>query len=155
MNTIAMTILLVEDHKDTREAMRTYLELIGHSVVEAHDVKSALAAPVDSFDVLICDVGLPDGDGWSLLQMLSKKRPIPAIAISGYSLPSDLARSKSVGFLDHLIKPGDPKELDAALVKMAAHHSKQESSGRKRKGRPRRAGNGKNGSGPGDSQRAR
>jgi CheY-like chemotaxis protein len=123
MNGAAMTILLVEDHLDTRRALRTYLELMGHSVVEAHDVKSALASATEPFDVLICDLGLPDGDGWTLFETLSKSRSIPAIAVSGYSLPADLARSKSAGFLAHLIKPGDPKEFDAALAMMAAHCS--------------------------------
>ena len=100
-----MTILLVEDHTDTRHAIRMCLELEGHSVIEAHDMKSALAAAEAPFELLMCDIGLPDGDGWTLLKTLRKKRSIIAVAVSGYCSPADLARSKDAGFIAHLAKP--------------------------------------------------
>ena len=127
-----MTILLVEDHADTRRALRTLLELGGHSVIEAHDMNSALAAATDSFDLLLSDIGLPDGDGWSLLQMMSKKRSVNAIAISGFSFPEDLARSKEAGFLVHLAKPFTAEEFSAALTKVTTHGDKQKLSTKKR-----------------------
>lgn len=120
-----MTILLVEDHTDTRHAIRTLLELSGHSVVEARDVKSALVAAKDSFDVLLSDIGLPDGDGWSLLQSLSKSRPVTAIAISAFSSPSDVERSKAVGFIAHLEKPFTSKEFNEVLRNVTAQPDKQ------------------------------
>lgn len=115
-----MTILLVEDHTDTRRAIRMWLEMSGHSVVEAHDVKSALAAGEVFFDLLLCDIGLPDGDGWTLLQMLSKNRSVTAIAISGYCSPADVERSKAAGFLAHLAKPFNLEEFDSTLTMVAA-----------------------------------
>ena len=111
-----MTILLVEDHPDTRDAIGMWLQMQGHSVVEAHDVKSALAAASAPFDLLLCDIGLPDGDGWTLLQTLSKARSITAVAISGYCSPTDVARSKAAGFVAHLAKPFDLDEFDAAVI---------------------------------------
>lgn len=123
-----MTILLVEDHADTRRAIRMWLEMSGHSVVEAWDVKSALAAAAGSFDLLLCDIGLPDGDGWTLLEMLSKNRSITAIAISGYCSPADVARSKAVGFAAHLAKPFTLEQFEAALSSTAAHQHKQKPS---------------------------
>ena len=125
MKTHAMTILLVEDHTDTRQAIRTWLEMSGHSVIEAHDVKSGMAAGAGFFDLLLCDIGLPDGDGWTLLQMLSKNRSITAIAISGYCSPADVARSKAAGFLAHLAKPFSLEEFDSALTMAATRHNGQ------------------------------
>lgn len=111
-----MTILLVEDHTDTRQAIRSCLEMKGHSVIEAHDVKSALIAAAAPFDLLLCDIGLPDGDGWTLLETLKKERPITAIAVSGYCSPKDVARSRAAGFLTHLAKPFSLEEFDATLA---------------------------------------
>jgi CheY-like chemotaxis protein len=122
-----MTILLVEDHTDTRQAMRTWLEMSGHSVVEAYDVKSGLAAAEGPFDVLLCDIGLPDGDGCTLLQTLTKERSITAIAISGYCSPADVARTKAAGFQAHLAKPFNLEEFDAALTAAAAEGDGQKS----------------------------
>lgn len=111
-----MTILFVEDHADTRQAIRMWLEMKGHSVVEAQDVQSALAAAVRPFDLLLCDIGLPDGDGWSLLKALRRERSISALAISGYSSRADVARSKAAGFVAHLPKPFSGEEFEAALA---------------------------------------
>jgi len=110
-----MTILLVEDHTGTRQAIRTWLEMKGHSVVEAQDVKSALAVAAARFDLLLCDIGLPDGDGWTLLETLRKNESITAIAVSGYCSPSDVARSKAAGFVAHLSKPFNIEEFDSAV----------------------------------------
>jgi two-component system CheB/CheR fusion protein len=115
-----MTILFVEDHPDTRRAIRTWLELKGHSVVEAEDVRTASAAASKPFDLLLCDIGLPDGDGWTLIETLRKSRPITAVAISGYSSPADIARSKAAGFAAHLPKPFNGEEFDATLAMIAA-----------------------------------
>lgn len=120
-----MNILLVEDHTDTRQAMRMWLEMSGHSVIEAHDVKSALAAAAGFFDVLLCDIGLPDGDGWTLLRTLSENRSVTAIAISGYCSPADVARSKAAGFAAHLAKPFNLREFDDALTMVACEHNGQ------------------------------
>ena len=63
----SMTILLVEDHPDTREAMNGWFKRRGHTVLEACDMKSALGVGRKMpFDLLICDLKLPDGDGWRL-----------------------------------------------------------------------------------------
>jgi CheY-like chemotaxis protein len=127
-----MTILLVEDHTDTRQAMRMWLEMSGHSVIEACDVKSGLAAAEGCFDLLLCDIGLPDGDGCTLLQTLSKRRSITAIAISGYCSPADIARTKAAGFLAHLAKPFNLEEFDRTLAMVASQHNGQKSSRTKR-----------------------
>ncbi len=93
-----------------------YLRASGHEVHVALDVRSArqLATEID-YDILLSDIGLPDGNGWDLLEELSARRPITAIAMSGYNTDSDRARSKAAGFVEHLPKPLTPEELDAAF----------------------------------------
>ena len=65
--------------------------------------------------MLLSDLRLPDGTGWDLMEELSAKQPIRAIAISGYNTEDDVARSRQVGFLDHLAKPLVFEQLSAAI----------------------------------------
>ncbi|HMJ88266.1 MAG TPA: response regulator [Candidatus Acidoferrum sp.] len=117
-----LTFFVVENHQDTLDAMRMFLEAQGHQVDSALDMKSALAkARTIQFDVLVSDIGLPDGDGWELLKQLRAEMPdIKAIAMSGYGMRSDLDRSKVAGFGAHIIKPFGPADLDAAVKKVLA-----------------------------------
>ncbi|MBA3385465.1 MAG: response regulator [Verrucomicrobiota bacterium] len=111
-----MSILLVEDHESTAQAIARYLCLRGYKVHVAADVTSArrLAESV-RFDLLLSDIGLPDGTGWELLRELRMLRTVKAIAMSGYDTDADRARSKEAGFLQHLAKPLTPDELDRAF----------------------------------------
>ncbi len=59
----------------------------------------------EHFDLLISDIGLPDGSGMDLLTRMNLVRRIPAIALSGYGMERDLAKSRAAGFIEHLIKP--------------------------------------------------
>ena len=109
-------VILVEDHADTAECLRKFLTSIGYKVYVAPDVASARGlAKAVAFDVLLSDLRLPDGTGWDLMEELSAKQPIRAIAISGYNTEDDIARSRQVGFLDHLAKPLVFEELTAAI----------------------------------------
>ncbi len=83
-------------------------------------MKSALKlAPKAKFDVLISDIGLPDGDGWELMERLREKMPgLKAIAMSGYGMRADLAKSEAAGYAAHIVKPFGPMELDTALKKV-------------------------------------
>lgn len=115
-----LKFFVVENHQDTLDAIKMFLEAQGHSVATALDMKSTLKlAPKTEFDVLISDIGLPDGDGWELMKQLREKIPgVKAIAMSGYGMRADLDKSKAAGFAAHLIKPFGPVELDAALKKV-------------------------------------
>ena len=115
-----LRIFVVENHRDTREYMQMYLEMSGHTVLTADSMTMALAAlPGADCDVLISDIGLPDGDGWMLMRHLQLPRPIYAIAMSGFDMGVDQLNSKEVGYRHHLLKPIDPKDLDAALEEAA------------------------------------
>lgn len=115
-----LRISVVENHKDTREMMQMYLEMLGHTVQTAACMTKALAAlPTADCDVLISDIGLPDGDGWQLLRCLQLPRPIYAIAMSGFGMGADQIRSQETGYRHHLLKPVKSEELDAALTQAA------------------------------------
>ena len=120
MKNSTLKFFVVENHEDTLDAIRMFLEAQGHSVEVAPDMKSALKlAPATKFDVLISDIGLPDGDGWELAKKLREQIPgLKAIAMSGYGMRADLDRSKAAGFAAHLIKPFGPVELNVALKKV-------------------------------------
>src|SRR3954471_12454593 len=119
-NNTPLKFFVVENHQDTLDAIKMFLEAQGHSVVAAQDMKSALKlAPKTTFDVLIGDIGLPDGDGWELLKRLREKIPdVKAIAMSGYGMRADLEKSRMAGYGAHIVKPFGPNELAAALKKV-------------------------------------
>lgn len=110
-------VIVVEDQADTAEGLRRFLNRIGYKVYIAPDVASARAlAKAVEFDVLLSDIRLPDGTGWDLMRELTEEQPdLRGIAISGYNSDDEIARSKRVGFLDHIAKPLVAEELTAAL----------------------------------------
>jgi signal transduction histidine kinase len=113
----ALRILLVDDHVDTCTVMGRLLSAQGHAITVAHDIKSALAkVEANEFDVLISDVGLPDGSGTEL--MAKAKNRVVGIAISGFGTDIDAARSLQAGFSQHLVKPVTMEKLDAALQRV-------------------------------------
>jgi PAS domain S-box-containing protein len=113
-------ILLVEDHEPTLGVLSRLLSRAGHEVITAQSVAAAHAAvATQSFDILISDLGLPDGTGLELIAALRASHPaFPAIAISGYGMEEDLLRTREAGFSAHLVKPVDFDQLRHALRKL-------------------------------------
>jgi two-component system CheB/CheR fusion protein len=98
--------------------MRLYLEQLNYKVFIAANMTTALREiPHSNCDVLISDIGLPDGDGWQLMEHLGENRPKFAIAMSGYGSGNDQRRSREVGYHHHLIKPFTPEALQTLLRK--------------------------------------
>ena len=111
-----LRIFVVENHADTLKWISRYLESMGHKVLSARTMADALEAlPSADCEVLISDIGLPDGDGWELLRTVRLSRPIYAIAMSGFGMNADRLKSKAAGYRHHLLKPFVPRELDDAL----------------------------------------
>lgn len=111
-----LKIFVVENHEDTVQYMRMFLEQLGHEVAVAKDMESALRdIPAFGANVLISDIGLPDGDGWELLDRLGGGQNVYPIAMSGFGMNADRARSRAVGYRKHLIKPFLPEELEKIL----------------------------------------
>jgi Response regulator containing CheY-like receiver, AAA-type ATPase, and DNA-binding domains len=116
MKNSSLTILLVEDHEDSREAIKSWLEWKGWRVFAAGDLKTGLAlGRKHPIDLMICDLQLPDGNGWELMEKMKEIRPLHAVMTSGHCSGADIARSKAVGYIEHLVKPYPVEELDALL----------------------------------------
>lgn len=113
-----LRILLVEDHGLTAELMGMLLTAEGHVIEAAGDVATGLElAKQRRFDLLISDLGLPDGSGHDLLRELrSQGLRLPAIAMSGYGQEDDIQRSYGAGFTAHLTKPASPEGLVEAIA---------------------------------------
>ena len=112
----SLRVFLVENHEDTARYMRLYLEQLNYKVFIAANMTTALREiPHSNCDVLISDIGLPDGDGWQLMEHLGENRPKFAIAMSGYGSGNDQRRSREVGYNHHLVKPFTPEALQTLL----------------------------------------
>ena len=115
-----MRVFVVENHEDTRFLLCLLLEQLGHTVFSSVTLAGALGAlPAAQCDVLISDIGLPDGNGWDLMTRLGADRPPYAIAMSGFGMSSDRERSLSVGYRHHLLKPLEPEQLEHLLDEAA------------------------------------
>lgn len=120
-----MRIFLVENHPDTLACLERHLLRAGHEVETARTCADTLRGlPAKPCDLLLADLGLPDGDGWTLLQQLGDARPSIAIAMSGHNSPADHDRSRTAGFQHHLAKPFLPEDLDRILHELAEERGK-------------------------------
>jgi len=103
---IPSRLLLVEDNNDTSHALQVLLERKGFTVIVGRSVQSALdIAKTYPYELVISDIGLPDGDGLELIRKLKAIRSAPGIAISGFGRDEDIRRSLAAGFSAHLVKP--------------------------------------------------
>ena len=113
-----LTILVVEDHEDTRIMLRMFLKLLGHRCELAEDAGEAMIwATKGPFDALLTDVHMPGMGGFELVQILrdNERLPILVISMSAGVLNEEAARSKACGCHAHLLKPFQVRELAAAL----------------------------------------
>jgi PAS domain S-box-containing protein len=113
-------ILLVEDHAATAQITAKLLRKFGHEVEVATDVRSAVeigrSAP---FDILLSDLGLPDGSGLDVMRTLREHAPnVVGIALTGLGMPEDINRSREAGFAEHLTKPIDFESLRAVITRV-------------------------------------
>ncbi len=118
----ALNILLVEDDDFTSRAMSKLLARMGHRVKAAADVRSAMERvddPTELFDLVISDVGLPDGSGHELMRSIRRLRDVPGIALSGYGMEEDIRKSRDAGFAEHLTKPVTLEKLESVIARVA------------------------------------
>lgn len=118
----SLRVLLVEDHEPTLAVLSRLLTRSGHRVVSAGSIAEAVAAAKTSpFDLLVSDLGLPDGTGIEGIAKLRAVQPgLRGIALSGYGMEDDLQRSSQAGFSLHLTKPVDYEQLRRALRAIGA-----------------------------------
>lgn len=114
-------VLVVEDHEPTRIALTRLLIRRKFDVRSAGSVAEARAIAVEGgIDLLLSDVGLPDGSGYDLMRELNIIRKLRGVALTGYGKDEDIALSRSAGFMAHLTKPVDVHSLDNVLRELYA-----------------------------------
>jgi PAS domain S-box-containing protein len=112
-------ILLVEDDLPTQQSLARLLRRAGYQIFTAGTVAEAVEwSKNESLDLVICDIGLPDGNGWDLMRELRKSKPIVGVALSGYGMGEDEEQSQRAGFAAHLIKPIDVQKLEATIEQL-------------------------------------
>ena len=107
-------VLVVEDNRDAAETLRSLLTDCGFHVAVAHTTQEGLkTARQMEPHIVLCDIGLPDGDGYSVGSQLRQSAGHAArlIAVTGHTAPLDRQRALAAGFDQHLPKPVDPAEL--------------------------------------------
>ena len=113
-------ILLVEDDPDTRNVMRLVLSQVGAAVTPSPSAEDAMRRLVaQEFDVMLCDIGLPGEDGYSLMRrtrmLPGRLGRLPALALSAFARDRDRDRARDAGFDGHLAKPLELRELQRLL----------------------------------------
>jgi CheY-like chemotaxis protein len=109
-------VLLVEDHPSTAQTLSQLLTRRKYEVVVANCLADARAhSSREKFDLLISDIGLPDGNGCDLMMELRNRHGLVGIALTGYGMEEDVSRSHAAGFFTQLTKPVSVQALDTAL----------------------------------------
>ncbi|MFT3924023.1 MAG: response regulator [Myxococcales bacterium] len=114
----ALRVVVVEDNEDSAELMSTWLELLGHNVLVAHNGPDGLAAITETQpDVVLCDIGLPGMDGVELCRHVVRRMSLAPmmVALTGWGMEADRQRSFEAGFQHHLVKPVGMDQLRSLL----------------------------------------
>ena len=126
----ALRVLIVEDEADIRRFVRLALESEGHEVFEAEGVHRALIeAGTRRPDLLVLDLGLPDGDGVDVIRGLRGWSSIPVIVLSARSTEADKVQALDTGADDYLVKPFGAGELLARVRAQLRRHARQTPAG--------------------------
>lgn len=119
---VGRSILLVDDHAATLTALSRVLKQDGHQILTAMTAASAIQMANEiPFDLLICDIGLPDGSGLDVMRTLRAQRQFPAIAMSGFGTDADREASRAAGFTTHLTKPVSIDTLRETIQHLLGH----------------------------------
>jgi PAS domain S-box-containing protein len=126
----ALAILMVEDHEDTAEVMAQLIRTLGHEVTVVGRVADALAATLSaSFDLIVSDVGLPDGTGIDFIRAVRERSDVPAVALTGFGTDEDIRRCLDAGFNAHLTKPVNFMQLEKAIESAANAKARKATGG--------------------------
>jgi PAS domain S-box-containing protein len=121
-----ITVLVVDDDADTRGLLSHVLQDAGAAVTVAASVAEAMSRLAqDTPDVVITDIGMPDDDGFALLQAIRaiKRTLVPVAALTAYGTDPDRRRIMSAGFDEYVVKPVDPVDLLRLVARLHATHA--------------------------------
>ena len=114
-----MRIVVIEDHLDTAELMQEILSDAGHDVRVAHNGSAGIdAARTLGAEVVLCDVGLPDIDGYEVARRLRADHATASarlVALTGFDGEEEQRKARDAGFDRHVVKPIDPFQLETLL----------------------------------------
>jgi CheY-like chemotaxis protein len=111
-----LSVLIVDDYPDTAASLALLLEFEGYAVkvaLSCQEAREAISA--DLPDVILMDLGLPDGNGYDFALELADLRGRPPVLVSVSGFNPDPERATRVGFARHFVKPADPAVLSAYL----------------------------------------
>jgi two-component system CheB/CheR fusion protein len=116
------SILLVEDHFDTRRAFAAILRSWGHTVSTSDTAAGGLSfLDGNQVDVVLSDIGLPDRNGYEFISEARQRASnLTAIAVSAYFTAADQKRGHEAGFDMHFAKPVDLVGLQRVLERLSA-----------------------------------
>jgi CheY-like chemotaxis protein len=121
-------VLTVDDEPDARALLTALLTQYGAEVTTVASAAEVLAT-LESFqpDVLVSDIGMPDVDGYALIQQIRALPPekggqIPAIALTAYARAEDRQQALSSGYQRHVTKPIEPEQFVQAVMALALFH---------------------------------
>jgi CheY-like chemotaxis protein len=115
-----LSVLVVDDNRDSAESLAHLLAIKGHEVRTAHDGPEALRI-LETYRprLILLDLGLPGMSGYEVARRLRSSpglRDVRLAALTGWGHADDRRRTREAGFDDHLVKPADPAEVEAILV---------------------------------------
>ena len=122
---VGVRVLVVDDDEDSRDLVSYVLEGCGAAVTSVASADAALAAMLVAVpDVIVSDIGMPGGSGYSFIRSVrllldEKQQSVPAIALTAFAGTEDRARALVEGFNLHLAKPVEPAVLAAAVADLA------------------------------------
>jgi CheY-like chemotaxis protein len=119
-----LTVLVVDDERDTREMIASILEEHGAIALLAESAEEAIRAMTRVVpDVLLTDIGMPGEDGYALVRrvrsMVGDCARVPAVALTAYARDSDAESARNAGFLRHIAKPVEPRVLCTVIASAA------------------------------------
>jgi CheY-like chemotaxis protein len=130
-----LKVLVVDDERDARELLKRVLEDRGAVVSTAASANEALPVVRSTLpDVLVCDIGMPEVDGYAFLRKVRALAPgagsrVPAIALTAFTRSEDRTKALLAGFLAHLSKPTEPAALIATVAAVAGRIGNGEAAG--------------------------
>lgn len=117
-------VLLVEDNESISDNLKFSLEMNEFEVIVANSISSAICELKDDLDIIILDVSLPDGNGFSFYEDYVKEKNIPTIFLTAKDSEEDIVNGLELGADDYITKPFSTKELMARINRVVKRFNK-------------------------------